>query len=101
MKPRKVTLKQIGYTIRGASLINLWGSGQGEMSMDSSFISLDIFSKTALLKCINDGQFGCESLESAEVDIYDTFDNGYKEFNRTIQVSGSLRYRQDLFCRGV
>uniref|UniRef100_A0A6M3LNS6 Uncharacterized protein n=1 Tax=viral metagenome TaxID=1070528 RepID=A0A6M3LNS6_9ZZZZ len=100
MKPRKVTLKQIGYTIKGISTLCLWDGSEGIIQMNKEFIPIDNLSHTNLLKCINDGGFGCEEIKEATLDIYDLFENEYKEFNRIIKVKG-MPHRQKLFNRGI
>ena len=78
---KKVTLKHVGFFCDGQALLNLWGGGQGTIEMDSWKTKTD--TKEEIVKNINDGQMGCESIEQAEVNIYDLYENGYKEFNRT------------------
>ena len=80
---RDVNLNQIGYRIQGVAYLNLWGSGQGSIDMQDVDILAPI-TKEKLLGCINDGGFGCESIDSVELDIFDLFENGYVEFNRGI-----------------
>ena len=97
---REVTLKQTGYMVGGDTVINLWGGGQGKVTIDETFIPLDKLSKENLLRCINDGRFGCESFDNADLYIDDMFENGYREFNRIILVDG-LSFRQQYFCSGI
>ena len=98
----KVTLKQTGYTIQGESVVNAWGGGQGIMQMDENFIPLDSLTVNALLGCVNDGRFGVESIESADLDVYMQYENGYKEFDRTIHLSKSMCIKhQDKFHNGI
>ena len=81
---KAVTLKQIGIQVQGEVMLNLWGGGQGSMTMESYFLPLDKATKTNILRCVNDGGFGCESIESACIDIYDVYENGHKQYNREI-----------------
>jgi len=97
---RKITLEQIGYMVDGEAMINLWGGGSGTIEMDKSRIPLRRMSKDNLLRCVNDGQFGCESFQWADVSIYDLFEGGYKEYNRTIHIEARPA-RQKLFCLGI
>ena len=101
MKAKQVTLTQTGYRISGTVTVTPWGGGQGTLDMESTFIPLSQFNKTALLSCINDGRFGVESIDSADVDICLVFDDNYDEYDRTIHISGAPGYRQALFCRGI
>lgn len=96
---KKIELKQTGYYVSGRSWINLWGGGEGEIEMDGTFIPLDKFSKDNLCSCINDGQFGCESIESADVDVYVQYENGFRVFDRTIFVTS--RHHLRFACRGI
>jgi len=98
--PRKVILKQVGYLIEGEAMVNLWGGGSGTIPMDRSRIPLGKMCKDNLLRCVNDGQFGCESFQWADVMIYDLFEDGYKKYNRTIHVKARPA-RQGLFCSGI
>lgn len=86
MNERKITLKQVGWKIKGIATINYWGGGQGKIEMDSSTI-IGNLTKDKLIACINDGQFGCESIDSAEVDIYALYTRGYYELHKTIHIS--------------
>lgn len=97
---RTKKLKQTGIVIQGIAVLNLWGGGQGEIIMDEKFIPNDKISKENILRCVNDAQFGCESIESAVVHIYIDYDHGFaKEYERTIKVNNP-RYQQ-FYCRGI
>lgn len=98
---REVKLKQTGYRIEGHALINLWGGGQGWIEMDVGTIPLTKLCKSSLLSCINDGRFGCESVERAEVWISDLFAKGYYEHNRMIEVKGTFYRNEVYFNRGI
>jgi hypothetical protein len=98
MKEKKI--KQTGITIQEIALLNLWGGGQGEIMMDEKYIPNDKISKENILRCINDGQFGCKSIEWADVDIYINYENGFAlEYNRTIRVEN--KNYQQFYCRGI
>jgi len=89
MIKQKIELELIGFEINGVATLNLWGGGQGDIKMDPVFIPKEEFSKTTLLQSINDGGFGCESIESAIVSIYAVYSNGdiqATEFLRRIDV---------------
>ena len=96
---KTVTLKHVGYKIEGNAQIELWGGGYGGITMDSNTIKGNV-TKTKILGCINDGQFGCVSIEEAKVDIYDLYENGYTEYNRTITIKGTSA-RQKYFYNGI
>jgi len=100
MKEKELKLRQTGITLQGVALLNLWGGGQGEIIMDERYIANDKISKENILRSINDAQFGCESIESADVDIYENYENGMTlVFNRTIHVENKMY--QKFYCRGI
>lgn len=82
MKTR--TIKQIGFLIQGKSVINLWGGGSCEIEMSSTFLPYNKATPKNILRCVNDGGFGCESIQEAEIDIYIKYDNCSIEYERTI-----------------
>ena len=96
--PKTVTLRQRGWIVTGLAQIHFWMGGQGEIVMDEQFVPLGQMTRDNLHRCINDGRFGCESVESAELHIFDAFENGYREFNRTLVVS---QPDSSLVCRGI
>ena len=65
---RTITLNQIGYLVEGVTTLNLWGGGQGEIVMKP--VEIKELNTVEVLKAINDNGFGCESYDSACVDIY-------------------------------
>jgi len=81
----KVELKHVGYKVEGKAKISLWGGGQGSVNMTKEYIHGQI-TKDALLKCINDGGFGCVCIESAELVISDLYEKNFAVFNRNIAV---------------
>ncbi len=102
MKPKQSTFTQTGFRIEGEVLINCWGGGQGLVVMDPTFIPIDTpITKSLLLSCINDGQFGCESIESAELTIYDDFGKGINTYNRNIDIPSFRPEYHQYFHRGI
>jgi len=99
MKEDTITLKKIGITIAGKVTITFWGGGEGEIEMIRTFIPNDKISKENILRCVNDGEFGCESIDEAEIDIYDTYEHNVLLFNRTIITNNPIYHR--LYCRGI
>ena len=71
---KTVSLKQTGILIKGESLLNLWGGGQCSIEMESYFLPIGKATKDNILRCVNDNGFGCESIECANIDIYDVFE---------------------------
>jgi hypothetical protein len=80
MTKKQITLNLTGYEMHGTSLINLWGGGQGTMQMDIvKFPPNKKPTRAMLAKEVNDGQFGCESIESAEAVLYAVYGGCFKE----------------------
>jgi|WetSurSiteA1Bulk_404760.scaffolds.fasta_scaffold03388_4 hypothetical protein len=91
---KKKTIHQTGILIQGIALLNLWGGEKGEIIMTEKFLANEDISKDNILRCINDAQFGCESIESAWIDIYIDYEYGFgREYDRTI-VANLPRYRE-------
>jgi len=80
---KSITLKHVGFRCTGTALLNLWGGGQGEVEMDSWDVDTDV-NVDLYVNGVNDGQFGCESIESATVRTHDLYENGYTEYNSTV-----------------
>lgn len=77
---KKITLELTGYKMCGTSIINLWGGGQGSIRMDTvKFPSDKRPTRAMLAKKVNDGQFGCESIEYAEAILYAVYGGCYEE----------------------
>ena len=71
---KEITLKHTGYSVTGVALINLWGGGQGEVLMDE--VTIDEPTTENIRNAVNDGQFGCESIESATVHLNAIYERG-------------------------
>ena len=89
-KMKTITLKQIGYYFRGVATINLWGGGQGEVTM-SPWEFKGEFDRQKMLAGINDGEFGCEGIKSATVTIFEMYEHGYKKW---IEVEEITKYEE-------
>ena len=79
---KSITLKHIGYRCSGVATINLWGGGQSSICMNEWDIAIDDIQ--SIISGVNDGKFGCESIHSASVIIYDVYQQNIKQYNRTI-----------------
>jgi hypothetical protein len=90
-KKKQISLDHWGYELRGEALLNLWGGGQGTIEMSPVRIPDHELTHTNIKRSINDNGFGCESVESATIVIYDVYGYGpaphYKEYNRTIELN--------------
>jgi hypothetical protein len=93
------TITQLGYLIKGHTMVTLWGGDTGYIGFRENIILLEDFSKESLLGCINDNGFGVQSFNNAEINIYDIYEGGLTEFNRTIMVE----YPEHLkfACKGI
>jgi len=99
---KMVTLQQTGYYIEGQVNIILWTGDIGELYMDPMVVPLGNMTKENLMKCINDGQYGAQFIDKAELAIYDYYENNYKEFNRYIDVNEYFcKKYQSIFCKGI
>jgi hypothetical protein len=96
MKPKTKTITQVGIVVSGETLINMWGGGTGEITMRKTFIPNDKITKDNILRCVNDGGFGCESIKRAFVEIYIKYDNGSMEFEREFLVDHPLHTKHFL-----
>ena len=75
---REITLKQIGYRVKGEAELNLWGGGPGSIVMRPT--DIDELTTENVIRSINDNGFGCESFAGAEVDIYVLYERGVEEY---------------------
>lgn len=75
---REITLKQIGYRVKGETELNLWGGGTGSIVMEST--DIEELTTENVIRSINDNGFGCESYAGAEVDIYILYERGVEEY---------------------
>jgi hypothetical protein len=76
-KTKTITLNFLSYRCSGEAVINHWGGGQGVVEMDSW--DCDTLNKEDIVKGINDGRFGCESIDSATVYVCEHYDKGFTE----------------------
>ena len=87
---KQVTLNQVGYVVGGEALLNLWGGGQGTIEMNET--TIDNLTIENILKSINDGGFGCESIEEADVIIYTLYEHGYTEYETGLHFSADTLF---------
>lgn len=86
MKKKTITLKKTGYQIEGTAHLKLWGGGESDIDMYSRQIKGRL-TKQKLLDCINDSGFGCEQIISANLRIYELYENGYTLFLDNITIN--------------
>lgn len=84
--PKEVTVKLTDFQITGKATLNLWGGGRGDIVMDSKRINVTKEpSKKEIAPFINDGQFGCESIERARVELYAMYGFQWPVFVKTFR----------------
>ncbi len=80
---KTITLKKVGYVVKGVADLTAWGGGNGCIPM-KPFTVKDIRQKT-LLANINDNGFGVKSINGGICNIYEDFE-GTLRFYKTIEV---------------
>ena len=85
MKQKQITLKQIGWIIKGTAYLNLWGGGQGSIEMERKVVPLGQLTRAKLLGAVNDNGFGCESIFKAEIDVYELYEGGHTVYRSELQ----------------
>lgn len=93
---KQKTINQIGIVVKGDSIINHWGGGQSSVQMDKTFIPNGKITHTNIMRCVNDGGFGCESIESASIEIHIKYDNGSIEFERDMELDHPIQRKHFL-----
>lgn len=81
---KTLTITQIGFVISGSATIYMWGGGKGVIEMEKYYLPYDKCTPKNILRCVNDNGFGCETIESAEIDISIKFNNGNVLYDRSI-----------------
>lgn len=87
---KTITLKKVGYFITGTSDLTPWGGGNACISMRS--FTTKKTTKRELLKGINDNGFGVRSINGAVCDIWELFEQGHKQYSKTIIVGSVSDY---------
>ena len=76
---KQLVLNQTGYYITGEATLNLWGGGTGTINIEPTLLETNkIPTKEDILKAkaINDNGFGCESINEANISIYEMYERG-------------------------
>lgn len=82
---RTKTITQVGIQISGIVSLNLWNNeGEVTIKMEKRFLPNKNISKDNILRCVNDNSFGCKSIVSSAINISIVYNNGCKEFIKTI-----------------
>jgi len=81
---KEVTLKQIGIRLEGTTKIIDWYGHTGYIEMNPVILdNKENVTEDEIKLELNDGGFGCQSIEGAIVDVFILFENGYKELDRS------------------
>jgi len=80
---KTITLKMVGYVVKGIADVKPWGGGNACIAMDS--FKVNSIAKKVLLGNINDGGFGVEKINGAICDIYEDFE-GTLKFLKSIEI---------------
>ena len=89
-----LTLKKVGYVIKGISDLTSWGGGNACIEMNPFKVS-NIREKT-LLKNLNDNGFGVQSINGAICDIYEDFE-GTLRYYKTMEVGKISDFTKDYY----
>ena len=71
---KNMIIKLVKYRCYGTATIRHWGGGMGTIAMDPYDINKDELTDENIIAGINDGQFGCEAIIKAEVDVYEVYE---------------------------
>jgi hypothetical protein len=86
---KEVTLKHKGFVFGGKAWLTLWGGGTGTIEMTEWTSNSTTLNQSDILRGINDGQFGCQSIDKAEVEVYELYENGYREHLKTVTIKNT------------
>lgn len=88
MEEKTITLKLVGYEIRGVSDVTPWGGGNACIEMKP--FMLDAPDRKDIFESINDNGFGVESINGAICHIHevyaDEWGNKMRKFVKTLTV---------------
>lgn len=74
------TLQNLGYYVNGTARILLWDGSEGEVYFTPFTISKENLDIKDIIMAIDDGNVGCQKLLSADVVVYDLYENNVTEF---------------------
>jgi hypothetical protein len=96
---KTMLITQTGFVIGGRAGLILWDGTRGEIEMKECYLAYHDTTPKNILRCVNDNGFGCEYIECADIDIYIKYDNGSKEYDRTLYVDHPIHTRHFLGWR--
>jgi len=79
---KQITLNYSHFLCKGTAQLTLWGGDEGTIEMNPFRIS-DGYTQDELKECLNDGGFGCQSIDGAVVDFYAVYTDSYGETTAT------------------
>ena len=98
---RVAKLHQIGWYFEGEAVITLWGGDEGVVNM-TPWELLGQFNEKEMIKGINDGQFGCESIDGAIIQVHRLYPTRYKVYEEDFEYDAEqLKEFQDKLKKGV
>jgi len=99
----KITLEATSFEVTGTVELNLWGGGQGTIDMTPVRVPLNTYiDKGSVAQYINDGGFGCESIDYANVHVSIVYGEQYRQrFVSFIYFTDELATYKHLTKRGT
>ena len=94
-KIKTMTSTLIGYDVEGEATLSMWGGGEGTINMKKTRLPVEHFSKDNAIRCVNDHGFGCESIESARIEVTERFSNG--GYGKCIEFETDSKNSRSLF----
>jgi len=101
---KSITLEQTGWEVSGEVYVTLWGSGGGVIHMTPSFVPLGQLTRDNIHRSINDGRFGVQSIDRADVEISEVYGNPSFRESCVVSYRATLDVRHpnpDMVCRGI
>jgi hypothetical protein len=96
-KMKSKILRREGFFVSGVADLNLWGGGKGSIEM-KPFACQHIREARGKL---NDNGFGVEKINGAICDVFRLYENGYKEFARTVRIGNVAEYAEESYYYGA
>jgi hypothetical protein len=102
MGGKVMMMEHVGWLLEGTAIILPWGSPSClSIDMDPTYVPLGQLTKDTVHRCINDGQFGCEHIVSAEVEVYEVYECGATRVALPRTVLNVRKPNPKLVCRGI
>ncbi len=76
---KTVELTLTHFIVSGLARVSLWGGGQGDIEMNETKLEPELLSKDNILRCVNDGGFGVESIDSADITVQACYGPRHRE----------------------